>query len=131
MPIETITPAVLFKTAAFLNAITIPGHLVFGLDTVHPGLNTMETKTRKGKVAKASAQACFNYINGALLTAALLNWQWARTAGPKTREEIIIFWTLVINGFIDGLTYFRAGEYGPLGFAWVAPGLSVAAKYLL
>jgi hypothetical protein len=59
-----------------------------------------------------------------------LNWQWAKTSGPKTREEIIMFWTLVVNGLIDGYTYFKAGEYTPLGFAWVAPACSVAAKYV-
>lgn len=62
---------------------------------------------------------------------ALLNWQWARTSGPKTVEEMVMFWTMVVNGVIDGATYFRVGEYAPLGFAWVAPACSVVAKYLL
>jgi hypothetical protein len=71
MPVQ-INPSLLFKTAAFINAITIPGHVLFGLDTVHPALNKMDTTSKKGKVAKASATACFNYINGALLMAGTL-----------------------------------------------------------
>lgn len=146
MPVQ-ITPALLYKTAAFLNAITVPGHVLFGLQTVFPGINTMKTDKKEGEVAKASVTACFNYINGALIVAgidrfslqlvllaltvlALLNWQWAKTGGPKTLEEKGIFWTLAINGLIDGATYFRVGEYPPLGFAWVAPALGVAAQFL-
>jgi hypothetical protein len=64
-----ITPSLLFKTAAVLNALTIPGHFLFGRTTVYPGLNTINTSNRQGLVTKASALACFNYLHGSLLVA--------------------------------------------------------------
>jgi len=59
----------LFNTAAFRNAISVPGHIALGLQTVHPVLNTLPTPSRKAVASKASLQACFNYVNGALLVA--------------------------------------------------------------
>ena len=69
----------LYKTATFLNAISIPGHIALGLETVHPVLNTIVTAPKSGDATnkassrnlsgKRSAQACFNYINGSLLIA--------------------------------------------------------------
>ena len=67
----------LFKTAVFLNGISIPGHILLGLNIVHPVLNTIVTTSKpegpkdpKQNIAgKRSAQACFNYHNGSLLIA--------------------------------------------------------------
>lgn len=71
-----LNPALLYKTAVFINAISIPGHVALGLQLVHPGLNAIASSKTAGadesgkKVAvKRSAQACFNYINGSLLIA--------------------------------------------------------------
>jgi hypothetical protein len=61
----------LYKTSAFINAISVPGHILLGLQKVHPVLNTIpETEKSPNQLAgKKSAQACFNYINGALAVA--------------------------------------------------------------
>jgi hypothetical protein len=151
-----LTPTLLYKTAVFFNAVSIPGHILLGLKTVHPTLNTIQTPSPAGNsktaarnlAGKRSAQACFNYINGSLFIAgkphmykhphvwsvtvvlALLNWQWARTGGPKSKEEQLLLWTLFINGLIDGATYISGNLYSPLGCMWVAPMCSVAA-YLI
>jgi hypothetical protein len=65
MPIS-VTPAQLFKTAAFLSAISVPGHVLFGVDTVHPTLSSIKIGNRKSKAGHASATASYNYVNGAL-----------------------------------------------------------------
>jgi hypothetical protein len=75
MPI-TVTPALLYKTAAFISAISVPGHILFGLDTVHPTLGSIKITRRKDKVGHASATASYNYVNGALAILALLNLHW-------------------------------------------------------
>jgi len=132
-----LSPSALYKTATFLNAICIPGHILLGLNIVHPTLNTIVTSSKDDKkvparnlAGKRSAQACFNYINGSLLIAALLNWQWARTGGPRSLEEKLVFWTLIINGAIDGATYASAKLYAPLICMWAAPLCSMAALLL-
>jgi hypothetical protein len=59
--------------------------------------------------------------------AAILNWQWARTGGPQTAEEKVVFWTLFFGGLISGATYISGGLYTPLICSWAAPMCSVAA----
>jgi len=127
-----INAALLYKTSAAISFISVPGHILLGLGKVHPVLNTIPAadKSKKQLAGKRSAQACFNYVNGALAVAGLLNLQWARTGGPTSLEEKVIFWIMVGNGFIDGLTYISAEEYGPLGCMWVAPLCSVLAYTL-
>jgi hypothetical protein len=72
MPIS-VTPAQLFKTAAFLSAISVPGHVIFGLDTVHPTLSSIKIGNRKSKAGHASATASYNYVNGALAILGMLS----------------------------------------------------------
>jgi hypothetical protein len=79
MAFPGLSASLLYKTATFLNAISIPGHIALGLETVHPVLNIIVTASKSdgtaGKVSrrnlggKRSAQACFNCINGSLLIA--------------------------------------------------------------
>jgi hypothetical protein len=70
------TASLLYKTSLFLNAISIPGHVLLGLQLVHPTLNTIQTSESENKKlakrnlgGKSSAQACWNYVNGSLFVA--------------------------------------------------------------
>ena len=65
------------------------------------------------------------------MTKALLNWQWARTGGPQTREEMAVFWTILGMGLWSGLRYVQVGEFKPLGCLVLAPACSVAALFML
>ncbi|KAJ9641332.1 hypothetical protein H2199_005302 [Coniosporium tulheliwenetii] len=58
---------------------------------------------------------------------ALLNWQWARTGGPRTREEWAMFWIILGAGFWHGFRYSQGGQYAPLGALVVAPILGALA----
>jgi len=120
----SISPSLLYKTSAAISALTIPGHILLGLQHVHPPLSGLKPLPRR------SAQASFNYINASLLISAFLNLQWARLGGPSTLEEKAVLATLVIAGAIDGATYLMAGYWPPLGCMWVAPACSLAA-YLM
>lgn len=60
----------------------------------------------------------------------LLNWQWARTRGPQTFEEKIIYWTLLATHLVYGYRYAQVGEYSVLSVMWVAPALSLAGYQL-
>jgi hypothetical protein len=59
-----------------------------------------------------------------------LNWQWAKTGGPRSTEELAVFATLIAAGAIDGATYLLASEWAPLAPMWLAPACSLAA-YLI
>ncbi|EON64726.1 hypothetical protein W97_03959 [Coniosporium apollinis CBS 100218] len=124
------TPQTLFKTAAILNAIFVPAHIVFGLTDVHPAINSIPS-TPQHRIGQRGAQNCYNYVNASLLVAALLNWQWARTGGPQTREEMAVFWTILGIGLWSGLRYVQVGEFKPLGCLVLAPACSVAALFML
>lgn len=59
-----LNAALLYKTAVFINAISIPGHVALGLQLVHPGLNAIASSKTAGAdksgrklTAKRSAQA--------------------------------------------------------------------------
>lgn len=124
-----LTPATLYKIAAALNLISIPGHIKFGLDLAHPAIATTSTSPEH-KIGKRGAQTVWNYVNASLLVAALLNWQWSLTGGPRTREEKAILWTLLVAGYGAGYRYYQVGAYAPLGLYWLAPTLSAAAMQL-
>ncbi len=70
-------------------------------------------------------------ITDARAIEALLNWQWARTGGPKTPEEMAVFWAILAAGFWSGFRYVQVGEYKPLPVLVVAPTLSAAAVFML
>jgi len=84
-------PSTLWKTAAILYAIAIPGHIAGGLKLIHPLLNKIPVAKKEDRIGQRSAQNCYNYVNVSLAIAGLLNWQWARTGGPQTFEEKIIY----------------------------------------
>lgn len=43
----------LFKIAAFLNAISVPGHLLMGLQKIYPGLALLKEKRHAAALAGA------------------------------------------------------------------------------
>ena len=109
--------------------VSIPGHIKFGLDLAHPAIATTSTSPEH-KIGKRGAQTVWNYANASFLVAALLNWQWSLTGGPRTREEKAILWTLLVAGYGAGYRYFQVGAYAPLALYWLAPTLSAAAMQL-
>ncbi|KAH7050205.1 hypothetical protein B0J12DRAFT_573711 [Macrophomina phaseolina] len=123
-----VTTQLLFKTAAVLTAVFIPGHIAVGFKTVHPALSSINTATRADrKVGQRGAQNAWNYLNASLLVSAALNWQWARTGGPQTPEETVALAATVVMGFVNSFRYAQVGEYAPLGCLFVAPLLSLVA----
>lgn len=118
----------LYKTAAVLNAISIPGHTAMGFKTVHPTLDSIDTTASQDrKVGQTGAATAWDFFNASLLVSAALNWQWARTGGPQTTEETVALAATVVMGFVNSYRYARVGEYAPLACLFVAPLLSLVA----
>jgi hypothetical protein len=141
-----ITPQLLYKIAAGLFAISVPGHALMGVQIVHSALNTIAPTTNDRRVAQAGAKNSWDWVNAglaiegkatvasALITAgltllALLTWQWARTNGPRTSEERAIVLAILAAGLWAGRRYYRAGAYAPLGCMWVAPICTAVATW--
>jgi hypothetical protein len=70
----------LFKLAAFLNAISVPGHLIMGLQKVYPALNLL--KERKNAGALAGARNSWDNVHV----------------------------LLVVNGMFESFPFLRVGE---------------------
>jgi len=114
----------LFKAAALLNAISIPGHTMMGYDHVHPAIGSIPSGSQTA-IGKRGAQSAWNYVNASLLVAALLNYQWSRTHGPRTTEEKAMLATLMVAGWINSCRYIQVGAYPPLVCLAVAPACSL------
>lgn len=119
----------LFRASALLNVVSIPGHVKMGFDLVLPAIATISSPLNS-VIAQRGAQNCWNYVNASLLVAALLNWQWSRTLGPKTTEEGIMMWTLAIAGAVSSWRFWQVGAYPPLGCLLVAPACSLVGWWL-
>lgn len=67
----TLTMAItelLYKTAAVLNAISIPGHTAMGFKTVHPTLDSIDTTASQDrKVGQTGAATAWDFFNASLL----------------------------------------------------------------
>ncbi len=61
---------------------------------------------------------------------ALLNWQWSRSAGPRTTEEKAMLFTLSVAGAIWSARYAQISTYMPLFPLLIAPSCSLAAYVL-
>lgn len=64
------SPRTLFKLAALLNAVSVPGHIILGLTNIHPAINAIPS-TPQHKVGKRGAQNAWNYVNSGLLIAGI------------------------------------------------------------
>lgn len=63
-----MSSALLFKTAAVISAICIPGHMAMGFKAVHPAINSIPTTaSQHRKVGQRGAQNAWNYFNASLL----------------------------------------------------------------
>jgi hypothetical protein len=109
--------------------ISVPGHIKFGYDLAHPAIATTSNSPQH-KLGKRGAQTVWNYANASFLVAALLNYQWSLTGGPRTREEKAMLWTLLVAGYASGYRYAQVGAYSVLSLYWLAPTLSAAAMQL-
>lgn len=117
-----------------------------GFDKVYPALRSAP-KNSKHAVGLRGAENCWNYVvasliiacgfsvnevevySGADLNLALMNWQYSKTGGPVSREDIGIFWTIIGMHGINGFRYAQVGAYETLLPMWIAPLLSVAAYW--
>ncbi|ETN41416.1 uncharacterized protein HMPREF1541_03351 [Cyphellophora europaea CBS 101466] len=111
----------LFKTAALLNAISVPGHIIYGWKHLDPVLHSTLTHTSEHRVADACANVGWDHMTVGILTAAILNYRWSMTRGPQQTDEKIIFWSLLVGGWYVGRRFWSLREYRPLGCLWVAP----------
>ena len=58
----------LFKTAAVLNAVAVPGHIMFGRQNLYPTINNLEAKTSP-TVGTAAAKVGFEHMTVGIFAA--------------------------------------------------------------
>ncbi|KAJ6049054.1 uncharacterized protein N7446_011737, partial [Penicillium canescens] len=109
----------LFKAAAFLNLVAIPGHMKYGFDHVYPAFRSIATP--KHELGGRGGLISWDYINAVFLISALLNWRWSVNAGPRGNCDKAIFWTQFIAGGIAGFRYWQARFLPPILTLWIAP----------
>lgn len=137
-------PSTLYYASAAINAISIPGHIMFGIKHVDKAVDSIPPSPEHA-LGKATATTAWDMVNSMLAAlgrlnpaqsyqstiltthAALLNFQWAKRGGPRTLEERLIVWTSVLAGTLVGWRYFKVHAYAALGCLWVAPWMSAAA----
>ncbi|KAH7042275.1 hypothetical protein B0J12DRAFT_674552 [Macrophomina phaseolina] len=119
----------LYYLASAINAVSIPGHAIFGLQHVNPAIRSIPPAPELA-LGKATATTAWDMVNAMLATLALLNYQWAKTGGPKSFEEKAIVWTSMLAGSIVGWRYFKVKSYAGLGCLWLAPAFSLMAMFL-
>lgn len=138
-------PTTLYYASAAIHAVSIPGHIVFGIKHVDPAVSRIPSDPELA-IGKATATTAWDMVNAllgasgitfsstfvrlgvlmALIFVALLNVQWARV-GVRTFEEQVIVWTTVLAGSLVGTRYFRVQSYAGLGCLWVAPWMTLGA----
>ena len=60
--------ALIYKTAAVLDIISIAGHTLMGLKIVHPTLGSIQTETSHDRrVGQRGAETAWNYFNASLV----------------------------------------------------------------
>ncbi|KAL2217312.1 hypothetical protein M432DRAFT_669704 [Thermoascus aurantiacus ATCC 26904] len=119
-------PSTLYYASAAINAISIPGHIMFGIKHVDKAVDSIPPSPEHA-LGKATATTAWDMVNSMLAALALLNFQWAKRGGPRTLEERLIVWTSVLAGTLVGWRYFKVHAYAALGCLWVAPWMSAAA----
>lgn len=128
--LPTTTASYLFATSALLNAISVPGHIVFGWKNLDPTLHTLTSPsaTYTQSLAATCASVGWDHMTVGLIAAAALNWRWASTTsvkGPQGMAEKVILVSLLAGGLLVGRRPFALGQYRPLICLWVAPVLSL------
>ena len=63
----TFSPSILYYTASALNAISIPGHIQFGVQAVDPAI-ALVPNTAQHALGKATATTAWDMVNGMLAT---------------------------------------------------------------
>ncbi|RAK72496.1 uncharacterized protein BO72DRAFT_489691 [Aspergillus fijiensis CBS 313.89] len=119
----------LYTAASFLYIAIIPKHVKVGL-TLIPHTMKAVPSTEQFALAKAIIPATWHFVNGYLVTLALLNYKWAKSGGPTTTMEKWIVGVNAIAGVLVGVQYFKARLNVALSVLWLAPGLSIAAGLL-
>ncbi|KAL4746830.1 hypothetical protein BDW68DRAFT_195232 [Aspergillus falconensis] len=121
----TFFPTTLYYASAAINVISIPGHILFGIDQVDPAVASIPSN-KELALGKATATTAWDMVNALLAASALLNIQWSRV-GVRTLEEKAIILATVLAGTLTGWRYFKARAYAGLGCLWVAPWLTAGA----
>ncbi|GAD94322.1 hypothetical protein AFUA_8G02190 [Paecilomyces variotii No. 5] len=121
----SLTPSTLYYASAAINAISIPGHIMFGIKEVDPAIATIPSEG-KNALGKATATTAWDMVNALFAVSALLNIQWARVT-VRTTEEKLMIWTMMIAGAYTGWRYYRQRSYGALGCLWFAPCMTLGA----
>ncbi|PKX90042.1 uncharacterized protein P174DRAFT_377507, partial [Aspergillus novofumigatus IBT 16806] len=106
-------------------AISIPGHIMFGIKEVDPAIAAIPSD-EKHALGKATATTAWDMVNALLAASALLNIQWSRP-GVRTLEEKAIIAATVLAGTLTGWRYFKVRSYVGLGCLWIAPWLTAGA----
>ncbi|KAH6690613.1 hypothetical protein F5X68DRAFT_203356 [Plectosphaerella plurivora] len=119
----------LFLASAFLNALSVPGHIKYGIEHLNPALRTI--KHLPDHVAgHESAIVGWDYMNASFLIAGILNYHWSTTSGPRRPYEVAILWTLLLSGGTVGVRFWNLSSFKPLLSLWLAPVLSLAGWVL-
>lgn len=71
----SISPSALFYTASVLHAISVPGHVLMGIESVYHPINTIKP-TKELAVGKTGARNAWDLVTG--LLAILGNWNQER-----------------------------------------------------
>lgn len=67
MAIPSTAAIYLFRISAAINAISVPGHIAFGVDNVNPTLNTLKA-TQAQRTAAAGSANGWDYMNAGFAT---------------------------------------------------------------
>lgn len=140
-------PNTLYYASAAIHAISIPGHIIFGINEVDPAIAAIPSDSEHA-LGKATATTAWDMVNALLAASgrpsriiismrpsllltfdsflALLNIQWARVT-VRTTEEKLIVWTTVVAGAFVGWRYFKHRAYAGLGCLWFAPWMTLSA----
>ncbi|GAQ44564.1 hypothetical protein AtubIFM56815_004769 [Aspergillus tubingensis] len=121
----SLIPTTLYYAAAVINAISIPGHISFGINEVDPAIAKIP-EDRKHALGKATVTTAWDMVNALLAASVLLNIKWSKY-GVRTWEEKIIIGTSVVAGTLTGWRYFKVRSYGGLGCLWAAPWFTLGA----
>lgn len=62
--------SLLFKAAAVLNAISVPGHIKYGIEHVNPAIDALAANPSL-KIGEQSAVVAWDYMNGTILIAGM------------------------------------------------------------
>jgi hypothetical protein len=64
-----IPSSLLYQISAVINAVSVPGHTLMGLQSVYPALDTIAVNSTERKKAVAGARNGWDYVHAGLAVA--------------------------------------------------------------